>query len=104
MIEKLTRNVSMSSGEVTTEVAIAAFQALLNRRGLYYAFFQNYAIYRKLHIETRWVDEWIRQIANGDPKLWIIASFCWKRTPQDEDVWADLHSRWFGWCEHNLNK
>lgn len=104
MKEKLTQNVSMSSGEVTTEVAIAAFQALLNRRGLYYTFFQNYAINRKLHIETGWVDEWIKDVGVNEPEQWVFMSFVWEKTPQDKDVWMDLQTRWNRWCKYNLNK
>ena len=104
MKEKLTKSVSMSSGEVTTEVEIAAFQALLNRRGLHHVFFENYITSRKVPIKTGWLNEWIKQIANGDPELWVLKSFSWKRTPQDEDVWVDLHYRWRRWCKCNLNK
>lgn len=105
MIEKLTKSVSMSSGEVTTEVAIAAFQALLKRRGLYRVFFENYINSRKVPIKTGWINEWINHIANGDPELWVIVSFVWKGTPQDEDVWVDLHNRWRRWClENNVQK
>lgn len=104
MKKKLTKNVSMSSREVTTEVAIAAFQALLNRRGLYYAFFQNYAISRELHIETGWVNEWINEVGVEEPELWVPMSFVWEKTTQDDDVWIDLHCRWNRWCKYNLNK
>lgn len=104
MSEKLTKNVSMSSGEVTTEVAIAAFQALLNRRGLYRVFFENYIRNRKLPIKTGWLATWVNDVGSEEPELWVIMSFVWEKTPQDDDVWMDLQTRWNRWCKYNLNK
>lgn len=93
----------MSSGEVTTEVAIAAFQALLNRRGLHRVFFENYIKSRKLPIKTGWLNEWIKEVGVEEPENWVLMSFVWEETPQDEDVWMDLQTRWNRWCKYNLN-
>lgn len=95
----------MSSGEVTTEVAIAAFQALLNRRGLHRVFFENYIKSQKLPIKTGWLNEWIKDVGIEEPKQWVSLSFVWRETPQDEDVWMDMHTRWYRWClENNVKK
>lgn len=104
MKQELTKNVSISSGEVSAEVINAAFFALLSREGLYVDYFHYWTMENRvedgLTILQAWED-WAKVIS---PWEYIKGAFWWDFGPLRFKVWADLNYKWTEWLAANLNK
>lgn len=105
MSEKLTKNVSMSSGEVTTEVILAAFEELLQRKNLWAEFLFYFDMSNPDYSLGEPYASWREWAFQTTPSQWVASAFFWDTTFQGRCVWRDLDYCWLQWiCRNNVQK
>lgn len=105
MIEKLTKSVSMSSEEVTTEVIIAAFEALLARNDLLVDYYSEWAQVHILNYGDTIRQNWIEWTSNTKVEKWMISAFDFSESHIPANKWYSMDYKWLRWClENNVQK
>lgn len=104
MKEKLTKNDSISSGEMSAEVINAAFFAMISRNGLYLDYFHYWAKRNTpaygMNISQAW-ENWAKI---STPAQYIAGAFNWAESSVPRCAWVDIDTKWRVWLSENLKK
>lgn len=103
MTKKLTKNDSMLSRSEKHDVAVAAFEALLNKYGAHKEYFDEFRKYNKCDIASDTFCEWRSWAKMTDPLFWLKDAFVWNATDRDFPFWYRISVEWSGYYMQHLN-
>ena len=104
MKEKLTKNDSISSSEMSADVMLAAFDALLSRNALLIDYYAMWAKRRKLNYGDTIRQQFYVWAGCVKPDKWVLSAFDFSKSHIPHQVWYMISNKWIDWLKQNLNK
>lgn len=85
------------------EVAVAAFQGLLSRNGVYLDYLSAWHRSHRCNYGDTIRQCWIKWIDKRSPYDWLSSAFLWDAYNIPHQVWRDINRKWTEWISQNLN-
>lgn len=85
-------------------VAVAAFEELLEKNKLWSEYLINFSRSHKISNLDGIYSLWKKWALNTPPYKWVASAFIWRETPETKYPWRELDYGWLIWICENLNK